>query len=145
MTKNLMELKNLYDTHGWIKVEDLIQPEVVSLVVENIEKFYQKNKNLFQAREVNFSGDKINSIHCLHKYENDFFQKIQADSKIQEIVKTLLNDESEWRGSEAFLKPAEKGLASPMHQDDFYWCVAGHNALTVWIALDNVDQLNGGG
>ena len=31
-----------------------------------------------------------------------------------------------------------------MHRDDFYWCVVEHNALTVWIALDNVDQSNGG-
>ena len=46
--------------------------------------------------------------------------------------------------SELFAKPAQKGLPSPIHQDNFYWCVKGGNALTVWIALDDVTSANGG-
>ena len=56
----------------------------------------------------------------------------------------MLNSKEEFIASELFAKPAKKGLPSPIHQDNFYWCVKGGNALTVWIALDDVSSTNGG-
>ena len=46
--------------------------------------------------------------------------------------------------SELFAKPAKRGLASPMHQDNYYWCIKGGNALTIWLSLDKVSSKNGG-
>jgi len=55
-----------------------------------------------------------------------------------------LDAKAELRGAELFAKPAKIGLPSPMHQDNFYWCVKGNNALTMWVALDYCNKDNGG-
>ncbi len=136
--------KQEYETNGWTKVEGVFSPAEVDQIIEHLKIFVQVNKNKFEPREINYVGDLVNSVHCLRKYEDPFFKGIQDNEKISELMTYLLNDKPECRGGEAFLKPAAKGLPSPMHQDDFYWCVSDHNALTCWIALDDVSAENGG-
>ena len=55
-----------------------------------------------------------------------------------------MSSKADFRKSEVFNKPARYGLASPMHQDNFYWAVKNNNALTIWVALDSCDKKNGG-
>lgn len=142
--RNLQELKSIYDNLGWVKVESLFLIDEVEEIISQIEKFYNTNKDKFLKHEVNYSNGAINSIHCLHLYNDPFFLSLSKNKRVVDIVSTLLNDSPDWRGAEAFLKPAMEGLKSPMHQDDFYWCVEGHNALTLWLALDEVSSENGG-
>ena len=34
-------------------------------------------------------------------------------------------------------------MPTPPHQDNFYFCFANPHCLTIWVALDNVDESNG--
>ena len=56
----------------------------------------------------------------------------------------MLDDDEEDFGAELFAKPAFKGLPSPIHQDNYYWCIDDANALTMWIAMDDSGEKNGG-
>ena len=35
-------------------------------------------------------------------------------------------------------------MASPMHQDNFFWNLIDSNAVNVWVALSNANKQNGG-
>ena len=35
------------------------------------------------------------------------------------------------------------GMASPMHQDNFYWNLKKPNSFTMWIAIDKAKKNNG--
>lgn len=144
---NFKIAKEKYDKQGWILVESVLDHKEIDLVLTELKQFIEKNKDKFESREINYVNKEegiVNSIHCLRKYDNGFFKNFQDNPALSEFIGYLLNETAECRGGEAFLKPAQKGLASPMHQDDFYWCVQGHNALTCWIALDDVSEENGG-
>ena len=43
-----------------------------------------------------------------------------------------------------YFQNLQNGMPAPIHQDNFYWCVDGSNALTVWIALEDSGKKNGG-
>jgi phytanoyl-CoA hydroxylase len=141
---NMNLMKADYDKNGWIMVPKVFTESEVLDVLERLKLFIATNKEKFLDREINYVDGVVNSLHCLHKYEDPFFKKIQENQEIKKFISYLLEDEAECRGGEAFLKPAQKGLPSPMHQDNYYWCVDEDRALTCWIALDDVDASNGG-
>jgi phytanoyl-CoA hydroxylase len=47
-------------------------------------------------------------------------------------------DQSEW-----FNKPPGIDHTTPPHQDNYYFCLRPPNVLTIWLALDGVDEENG--
>ena len=71
-------------------------------------------------------------------------KKFLKNKTIKTLSNCMLGEQSVKFGSELFAKPAKDGLASPMHQDNFYWCVDNSIGLTVWIALDVSNKKNGG-
>ena len=60
---------------------------------------------------------------------------INPETFWEKIAETFLESKSKFIQSELFAKPSKVGLASPFHQDNFYWAVKGSNALTVWVAF----------
>ncbi|BBH54078.1 phytanoyl-CoA dioxygenase family protein [Fluviispira sanaruensis] len=83
----------------------------------------------------------INSVHKLHI--NPYFNNILVSEKMKNIASFFLEENSVARVSEMFAKPADKGLASPIHQDNFYWCLVLANALTICLAVDPCSRENG--
>ena len=67
----------------------------------------------------------------MHNIQNWCGQKLQKEKKLRLVVKKLLEERIEDFGSELFAKPPKLGLAVPIHQDNYYWCLNKNNALTV--------------
>lgn len=44
---------------------------------------------------------------------------------------------------EYFAKPPQVGVATPPHQDGYYFMIEPNEALTMWVALDDIDESNG--
>ena len=144
---NLEILKSHYTENGWVILKNFIDPKDINeikLIIKNfIKKKINKSKNL---RSINFVDDSknlknLNSFHELG--DNKEINKFGNSKRITEIVKFFFICDPEYRQSELFAKPAKNGLASPDHQDNYYWAVEGSNALTVWVALDKAEENNG--
>ena len=146
----LDKLRKNYYKNGWIIYKKIFTKKDVKDINYKIDSFLKKNYQKYSGKTINFAGKNkiskniknINSFHQLS--DSAYIRKKSKDKKIRTITKYLLNSKEEYIASELFAKPAQKGLPSPIHQDNFYWCVKGGNALTVWIALDDVSSANGG-
>ncbi len=146
----LDKLRKNYYKNGWILQKKIFTQKEVNDINDKIDSFLKKNYQKYSGKTINFAGKNkiskniknINSFHQLS--DSAYIRKKSKDKKIRTITKYLLNSKEEYMASELFAKPAQKGLPSPIHQDNFYWCVKGGNALTVWIALDDVSSANGG-
>ena len=146
----LDKLRKNYYKNGWILYKKIFTKKDVKDINDKIDSFLKKNYQKYSGKTINFAGKNkisknikdINSFHQLS--DSAYIRKKSKDKKIRTITKYLLNSKEEYIASELFAKPAQKGLPSPIHQDNFYWCVKGGNALTVWIALDDVTSANGG-
>ena len=146
----LDKLRKNYYKNGWILYKKIFTKKDVKDINDKIDSFLKKNYQKYSGKTINFAGKNkiskniknINSFHQLS--DSAYIRKKSKDKKIRTITKYLLNSKEEYIASELFAKPAQKGLPSPIHQDNFYWCVKGGNALTVWIALDDVSSANGG-
>lgn len=133
-----------YFENGYTKYISLVDPEVLNEIEKEINGYLLVQSEKLVREQINKVDGKINSVHGLPVSELPKLRAFLEDSNLNRILSACLNDEPEFRKTELFLKPAKVGLASPTHQDDFYWCVNDHNALTVWIALDEASEENGG-
>ena len=134
-----------YQKKGFCIAHQLFSDNEIISLDRLVTDFIDRYSSKMDGRDINYINEEINSIHCVHKFpDSALFRTFVNHSKVLELGEALLGDDPEIRASELFLKPAYSGLPSPLHQDNFYWCVKGDNALTIWIALDESGPDNGG-
>jgi phytanoyl-CoA hydroxylase len=129
-----------YNKNGVIVLKKVFSNKEIFFLKRKINTYIKNYKSKLRGKEINLINNKINSIH---KFKDLFFKKFSNQNKIKEIGNFFLKEESKIRHFEYFAKPAKIGLASPMHQDNYYWNLVNPNAFTIWIAIDNANKKNG--
>ncbi len=140
-----------YQNKGWVKIKNFIKKNELKILEKKISSIIREDikKNKKKSRHINFANSNndqnIDQLNSYHKLDSSLWIKKFAKRKnFTSIVKTILGNEPELRASEFFAKPAKIGLPAPIHQDNYYWGVAGSNALTIWMALNDSNKKNGG-
>ena len=139
-----------YEKFGFAVVPKFFKDDEVLQMLDEFELFKKKDAPHLRGREINYVDPEktiINSVHNLAYRKDGFFHRLLHSPRMAELSSVFLKEKAKPRGMEMFAKPAGKGLASPIHQDNYYWCLqpcAAHTALTLWCALDHVDESNGG-
>jgi len=137
---------DFYKKNGWIIYRNFFQRKDINYILENIEEYLLKHKNKMDIYDINITkNNELYSTHCLHKFDNRFINFLNNNCKLMNILKNLLDtDDIEITEIQAFYKPPFSNMKSPIHQDNALWCLENNNALTVWVALDEVNKINGG-
>jgi len=130
-----------YREHGWVKVPGVFSDDQVAAAVERVEALLASGARELRGRDINHVDGTVNSIHRLQS--DEWFNSVLQSDEMLEFVRPFLDDDPIPRKCELFAKPAEVGLPSPAHQDNYLFCIKGGNALTVWVALDPAGEENG--
>lgn len=145
METMLKSPSRIFLKNGWIVEKNIFSEFELIFLQKEIYKYTKTHNKTFQIYDIQYTEDsKINSVHCLHKYDNRFVDFFKNHMKLNKIVNTLLGEKVEILAIEAFLKPEGSGLDVPLHQDNELFCVEDEKAFTAWIALDNISEINGG-
>jgi phytanoyl-CoA hydroxylase len=78
----------------------------------------------------------------MQKY-NAYFDVMLNDSKFKKLAEFLLDDAVVPKTLEYFNKPPRIGKPTPPHQDNYYFMLKPAEAVTMWLALEDVDAENG--
>ncbi len=78
----------------------------------------------------------------MHRY-HAYFAGLFAGSQFEQLASVLLGDEVVGQNLQYFNKPPGVGQPTPAHQDGYYFRLAPCEAVTMWLALDVVDEENG--
>jgi phytanoyl-CoA hydroxylase len=142
--------KDYFNEFGYAKIEGFFSKIEIKNILYEYEIFLKEEAPKLRDKDINYSDKSagiVNSVHKLAIREGQFFWDILHSKKMRELAEIFLLDRAIPRSAEMFTKPAKIGMKSPLHQDNFYWClrpfVVG-NAITIWIALDECDKSNGG-
>lgn len=144
------KLRLAYEDAGFVKIENFFSRSEVKNIISEYNSFLKNEAPLLKGKDINYADhDKniVNSIHKLAIREGQFFWDLLYSEKMIKFATIFLNGNAIPRRAEMFAKPAEKGLKSPLHQDNFYWCLKPFSlgtALTIWTALDFCSEENGG-
>lgn len=75
--------------------------------------------------------------------EDSALWEICTHPQILDYVAAILGEDFYLWGTQFFSKDPGDGKTTPWHQDAFYWPLAPHKAVTVWLAFTNSDAENG--
>ena len=65
------------------------------------------------------------------------------NNKFKRLAEILLEGSVVGQNMQYFNKPTKIGKPTPPHQDGYYFMLTPCEALTMWLALDEVDEKNG--
>ena len=72
-----------------------------------------------------------------------FFSAYRTHTRSLNLAHALLGEEAEVKEPEWFNKPPNTHHPTPPHQDNYYFNLNPPNAITIWLALDVIDEENG--
>ena len=141
----MTELKNIFEREGFVAVEGFFSDSELIEIEAALDRFIRKVNPTLPASDV-FYEDKSNlsslkQIQRMHEYD-DFFDQL-INGKPRRLAGELLGEAVVGKNLQYFNKPPALGQATPPHQDGFYFMLKPCRALTMWMALDVVDEENG--
>ena len=132
-----------YNHHGFAIIPKIFKNSEIKDLNKKIDKYLSKVIKKNKSDKVHLlKGKTISSIHNIKNF--NLINKLQNNQKIKLITKKILGKNPKKFGAEIFAKPAKIGKAVPVHQDNFYWCTKNGSGITIWIALNKSNKLNGG-
>jgi phytanoyl-CoA hydroxylase len=144
--KYLQSLKSSFDKDGYIYIPGFLSPDEVQALNENVQRFIKESIPAMSTGHY-FYEDKndattLKQMQDLEKYD-PYFKTLAVESKFETIAKALLDESVVCRTVEYFNKPPKIGKPTPPHQDGYYFMLDPQQAVTMWLALENVDEENG--
>jgi len=140
-----MTQKEIFEQNGFVYVPGFCKADELLQIETAVERLIAERVPLLPREHV-FYEDKANvctlkQIQRLH--EHDEFFGTFFDDKPRSLAEELLGETVEGKNVQYFNKPPSIGQATPPHQDGFYFMLEPCHALTMWMALDVVDEDNG--
>ena len=134
-----------YQEQGFIQFLDYLALDTVKKVGRLVDsalaeghKFAQRTSSERQA----YRKTLHQIINVWREYE--VFKQLCFDKRMVNMVKQLMGcDAVRLFQDQILVKESGPKNPTPWHQDNPYWPMQQENAITVWIALDDVNQENG--
>ena len=135
----------IFERDGFLALPSFYREEELLNIEDELERFITERIPVLPPEHF-FFEDKSNpsslkQIQRLHEHES-FFERMMND-KPKKLAQELLGEPVIGKNLQYFNKPPSLGKATPPHQDAYYFMIEPCQALTMWLALDPVDEGNG--
>ena len=131
---------------GYVCVDPLFNAPQMAELNSELSRFIRDVVPTMPTTQVYYEdkSDK-NSLKQLQRmFEYDaYFNDLMLNGVVLDIAREVLQDEVVPVNMQYFNKPAGIGQATPPHQDGYYFHLSPCEAVTGWLALEDVDHKNG--
>jgi phytanoyl-CoA hydroxylase len=149
MTIPDLPLKTTYDRDGFVTVADVLTVEELHRLRQRIGEVARGDVTAFPVSQIEFepttagqTGEAaVRKINQCAEHD-DVFMAHAANSRILDIVESLIGPDIKLYGSQCFMKPPG-GIEKPYHQDSAYFTIEPSDLVTCWTALDDATVANG--
>ncbi len=139
-------IRETYEANGFVVLNSLFGDQEVADIRANLQRYIDEVVPALPPMDVFYEDkDTKNDIRMLPRMDHHdaFFEKMLSEAPLREIAEFLWGCAACPRDAAYFNKPALIGEATPPHQDGYYFHLDPCEALTMWLALDEVDEENG--
>ena len=143
---NTEHFKNQFDSDGLAFIPSFQSQLEIADIQNNLDRVIRIVVPTMPPEHV-FYEDKqesssLKQLQNLHLHD-DYFNQLMNDSPFRKLAETLLGAKVVCKNMQYFNKPPKTGLATPAHQDGYYFKISPCAAVTMWLALEPVDHENG--
>jgi len=139
------KLKAEYDVSGYLIIRRFLVGEELQTLQRNIDRYIREIVPTLPAGDAFYENPVLpETLKQLNRMQQDTnFKDYTSHPLWKSTAEALLGEPAEAQGAEWFNKPPRTSHVTPPHQDNFYFCLTPSQVLTMWLALDNVDEENG--
>ncbi len=143
---NSQQLKEAFDRDGYVVIRSFYAPAEVEALNTHIDWYITELLPQLPSDaafyEVKGQPETIMRLQAMADYDNHF-KELYSSDRFVKLAELLLDDGVVTKNMQWFTKPARIGVETPPHQDGFYFMLEPNEALTLWLALDTVNDENG--
>ena len=137
--------KQNYDQHGFVIVRQLLGNDEFGELRENLGRYIRDvvptlpdGDAFYEDRSKPETLKQMQHMGC-----DSFFLAYAQHPKWKALAEALIGEPATSDQPEWFNKPPGSNHVTPPHQDNYYFCLAPSNVVTIWLALDPVNAENG--
>ena len=137
--------KQHYDQHGFVIVRQLLeQPEFTELQ-EHLNRYIRDIVPTLPDADAFYEDrSRPETLKQLQRMGCDpYFRRYVRHPRWMALAEALVGETVNADQPEWFNKPPGTNHVTPPHQDNYYFCLAPSNVVTIWLAMDSVDAENG--
>ncbi|MEP1208126.1 MAG: phytanoyl-CoA dioxygenase family protein [Rhizobiaceae bacterium] len=135
-----------FQRDGYVCIDPLFTRSEMNELNEQVARFIRDVVPTMPDTQVYYEdkSDKTSLKQLQRMYEYDpYFNDLMLNGIVHKIAEQVLQDEVVPVNMQYFNKPAGIGQATPPHQDGYYFHLTPCEAVTGWLALEDVDHENG--
>lgn len=138
-------LRAAYDEDGFVVIRSFLPPDELRRLQDNVDRYVREVVPGLPPSDAFFDDRaRPETLKQLNRMQQDaFFQDYLREPRWVTLAESLLGEPAWSHGAEWFNKPPATVHPTPPHQDNFYFCLSPPQVLTMWLALDEVDEENG--
>lgn len=123
-----------YNQQGFLEPRPVLPPAEAAALRSYFDDLLQRVLDADDKR----NSYSINTYHVVCERLHD----LVTDPRITALAADLLGEEIVCWGSHLFAKLPNDGKEVPFHQDAVYWPMTPSRSVSVWLAIDDVDEEN---
>jgi phytanoyl-CoA hydroxylase len=143
---NSQKIQAAFRQDGYAFLPGFMSSKEMDVMTENMEHFIKEEVPKLPPEHAFFEDksnpDTLKQLFNLHTYD-PYFEQILLDSKFEQLAEMVLEEKVNPKNLEYFNKPPKIGKPTPPHQDNYYFMLNPPAAITMWLALEDVDAENG--
>jgi phytanoyl-CoA hydroxylase len=134
-----------FQRDGFFVIRQLLPAGELAELVAQLDRYIRQVVPTLSEQDAFYQDrSRPESLKQLHRMGQDsFFETYRDHPRWRQVAETLLGEPAHAEEPEWFNKPPGTVHVTPPHQDNYYFCLAPPHVLTIWLALDDVDAVNG--
>ena len=139
-------VKQRFDADGYVTLPEFFRGADLEELHSEVDRLIREVVPTMTPEHV-FYEDKrrpetLKQLQMLHTHDQRF-HGLFLGGRIERLAERLLDDKVVGKNFQYFSKPPGTGQPTPPHQDGYYFKLSPCEALTMWLALDDIDDENG--
>ena len=138
--------RHVFDSDGFAAIRGFVAADELVKLSARVDRFIRVVVPRMSAEHVFYEDKNDTSTlkQLQHIYHYDpWFNNLFTAGKFRDLADLLLDGPVVPKNLQYFNKPPCIGRPTPPHQDGHYFMLDPCHALTMWLALDDVDDENG--
>ena len=146
--KEKHELKADFERDGYVFIPGFLKGDTLRELLSNIDRYLETIVSKMPREKVYYEDinrpGTLKQVLGLHIYDK-YFERLYYGNRFEKLAEILLGSSlsREADNFQYFNKPPKEGLPTPPHQDGYYFKIKPCEAVTMWLALEEVDEENG--
>lgn len=130
---------------GFVMVRGLLPPDDFRQLTKNVDRYIREVvPDLDPAAAFYLDRSRPETLKQLQNLQRDpYFDRLRRSPVWAGLAESLLDEPIELPSVEWFNKPAGSASPTPPHQDNYYFNLVPPQVVTLWMALERVDEENG--